>query len=306
LHGLRTWIDSELAVKRLIALTCLATTFIWPVANASQRLAFERNGSVYIANLEASLIRKLTDGIFPAISPDGKSVAFTQVEPKDGTYVRRIAIVENATGGSRRLDSVPSENSYCPTWSRAGDWIGFTMRSNEVWDLGIVKVDGSGFTVVGKGEPKDVTLFSPCWARDGKSIFCQDMIRIYQLDLNGSVIAQWTIEKIVPNGSMSGDGRIDVSPDGNRLLLSVEMNEEYDRKDWDGPVPALWSLDLTTHAAVRLTSKNLFAWDGCWIDDANLLFVSQRTGDKRPAIYRTNGRNVKRLIEDAHRPSVSR
>jgi len=105
---------------------------------------------------------------------------------------------------------------------------------------------------------------------------------------------------------MTGDARIDVSPDGHRLLLSADMDEEYDRKDWDGPVPALWSFDLSTEAAVRLTSKNLFAWDGCWLDDNNILFVSQRPGDKQAALYRTTGKTLKRLIEDAHRPTVSR
>jgi TolB protein len=35
---------------------------------------------------------------------------------------------------------------------------------------------------------------------------------------------------------MSGDGRIDVSPDGKRLLLSIDTGEESGRKDWDGTV----------------------------------------------------------------------
>jgi Tol biopolymer transport system component len=105
---------------------------------------------------------------------------------------------------------------------------------------------------------------------------------------------------------MSSDDRIDVSPDGHRLLLSVEMDETYDRADWDGPVPALWSFDVNSQAAVRLTSKNLFAWDGCWLDNSNLLFVSQRAGEKQVSIYQTNGKDLKRLIENARRPSVSR
>lgn len=75
---------------------------------------------------------------------------------------------------------------------------------------------------------------------------------------------------------MSGDDRIDVSPDGKHLLLSVQMSEEHNRKDWDGPQPALWSFDLTTQKSVRLIPKKLFAWDGCWIDDTNILFLSQR------------------------------
>jgi hypothetical protein len=47
---------------------------------------------------------------------------------------------------------------------------------------------------------------------------------------NRAVRAQWKIDKIVPKGDMSGDGRIDVSPDGKRLLLSIDMGEESGRR----------------------------------------------------------------------------
>jgi TolB protein len=75
------------------------------------------------------------------------------------------------------------------------------------------------------------------------------------------VRAQWKINKIVPNGDMSGDGRIDVSPDGKRLLLNIDMGEESGRKDWDGPLPALWAFDVESQKATRLTPKKLFGWD---------------------------------------------
>ena len=80
---------------------------------------------------------------------------------------------------------------------------------------------------------------------------------------------------------MSGDGRIDVSPDGKRLLLSIDMGEESGRKDWDGPLPALWAFDLQSQKATRLTPKKLFGWDGVWIDNNNILFLSNASLAKR-------------------------
>jgi TolB protein len=293
-------------VNRLTLLTCLAGTIACSALGADQRIAFERGDSVYISNREASLVRKIADGTFPAISPDAKALAFSTVEATGGSYIRRIATVDVATSVRHLFDAVPGQNSYYSAWSPDGQWISFTMRSDDQWNLGVIKNDGSEFRIVKKGDQNAVTLFSPCWARDGKSLFCHDMTSIYQLGLDGAVIQQWKIGTIIPNGSMSGDGRINVSPDGHRLLLSVEMDETYDRPDWDGPVPALWSFDVNTHASVRLTSKNLFAWDGCWLDNSNLLFVSQRAGEKQASIYQTNGKDVKRLIENARRPSVSR
>jgi TolB protein len=292
-------------MKPLAFLILIMGACVCTVPAADRRIAFERGDAVYIGNLEATLVRKIADGIFPAISPDATRVAFTTVAKSEGHYIRRIAVAEIASGRTTVFTEIPSDNSYYAAWSPDGNSIAFTLRRDELWHLGVIKADGSDFKFVKRGQQDQVTLYSPCWARDGHSIFCQDMTNIYRLGLDGSVLVQWKITKIVPNGGMSGDGRIDVSPDGNRLLLSVDMDEEYSRKDWDGPVPALWSFDLTTQIAMRLTAKNLFAWDGCWLDDANILFSSQRAGDKQAAIYRTNGKTLKRLIDDARRPSVS-
>jgi TolB protein len=285
----------------LFAVAVVSDTF------AAQAIAFERNDAIWIANLDGTAEKKIADGIFPAISPDGTHVAFNTVEKTGTTYIRHIAVVDVATGKTTVFKDVPSDNSYYPTWSPDGKRILFTLRQNEVWDLGLIDPDGTDFRVLKKGDPNEVTRYSPIWARDGQSVFCQDMTNIYRLGLDGAVLAQWTIDKIIPNGDMSGDGRIDVSPDGKRLLLGIDMGEESDRKDWDGPQPALWSFDLTTQKSVRLTAKKLFAWDGCWIDDTNILFLSQPAGEKAASIYRmsTDQKNLKRLTKDARLPSVS-
>ncbi|PYJ09938.1 MAG: hypothetical protein DME93_12120 [Verrucomicrobia bacterium] len=133
------------------------------------------------------------------------------------------------------------------------------------------------------------------------------MTNIYQLGLDGAVRAQWKISKIIPKGDMSGDGRIDVSPDGKRLLLSIDMGEESGRKDWDGPLPALWAFDLQSQKARRLTPKKLFGWDGIWIDNDNILFLSRAPGEKDDSIYRmsTDEKNLKRVIKNARFPSIS-
>jgi TolB protein len=161
--------------------------------------------------------------------------------------------------------------------------------------------------VLKPGVQGEVTRYSPIWARDGKSVFCEDMSNIYQIGLDGKVRAQWKINKIVPEGDMSGDGRIDVSPDGKRLLLSIDMGEESGRTDWDGPLPALWAFDLQSKKATRLTQQKLFGWDGVWLDNDNVLFLSREAGEKEDSIYRvsTDGKNLKRLIKNARFPTVS-
>jgi TolB protein len=72
-------------------------------------------------------------------------------------------------------------------------------------------------------------------------------------------------------------------------------------------LPALWTFDLDSQRAVRLTPKKLFGWNGCWIDNDNILFLSRAPKEKEDSIYRmsANSKDLKRLIKDARFPSVS-
>jgi TolB protein len=295
-------------MKKIILLAFALASFGVTAFPADQRIAFERKDAVYIANLDGTGEKKIADGIFPAISPDGTRVAFNTVEKtSDTSYVRHIAVVEVATGKLNVFKDVPSDNSYYPTWTADGKQILFTTRPHEVWDLVAINSDGTNFHVLKPGVQNEVTRYSPIWARDGQSVFCEDMTNVYQLGLDGSVRGKWKIGNIAANGDMSGDGRIDVSLDGKRLLLSIDMGEESGRKDWDGPLPALWAFDLQSQKASRLTPKKLFGWDGVWLDDKNVLFLSKATGEKDDSIYRMSidGKNLKRLIKNARFPSVS-
>jgi TolB protein len=297
-------------MKRLAFFLSLA--FFLPPLQASefqQRIAFERDDFVWVANRDGSDAKQVAAGSFPAISPDGTRVVFTTTEKTGGSYLRRIATADVASGITNIFKEVPSNNSYYGTWSADGEKILFTLRVSNIWDLGVINADGTSFQTVKKGAEKEVTLYSPVWARDGESIFCQDMTNVYRLDLKGAVLGQWKIETIVPNGNMSGDGRITVSPDGKRLLLSIDMGEEHDRKDWDGPPPALWSFDISTQKATRITPEKIFGWDGCWLDNNNILFLSQNAGEKEPSIYRMSlgkkGKDRKLVIKNGRMPSAS-
>jgi TolB protein len=292
--------------RRVFWISILVASFV-EASGAASLIAFQRNDAVWVANLDGSGAKKIADGIFPAISPDGTLVAFNTVEKSQTTYVRHIAVAEVATGATAVFSQVPSDNSYYPAWAPDGKRILFLLRQNEVWNLATVASDGTDFQILKRGTQNHAPFYSPCWASDGKSIFCQDMTNIYRIGLDGTVLKQWRIEKIVPNGGMSGDGRIALSPDGKHLLLSVDMGERSTRTDWDGPPPALWTLEIATGRAVRITRPTIFGWDGCWIDNNNILFLSQPSGDKSASIYRmsVDGKNLKRLIRNALFPTAN-
>jgi TolB protein len=295
-------------MKRTILLLVALAVFPASLFCDVRHIAFERDQAIWLANVDGTDEKKIADGVFPAIAPDGTRVAFNTTEKtSDTTYARHIAVIDIATGKINVFKDVPSDNSYYPSWTADGKQILFTTRPHEVWDLVAVNSDGTNFHVLKAGAQNEVTRYSPIWAHDGQSVFCEDMANVYQIDLDGIVRRQWKIDKIVPNGDMSGDGRIDVSPDGKRLLLSIDMGEESARKNWDGPLPALWMFDMQSQKASRLTPKKLFGWDGVWLDNDNVLFLSRGAGEKDDSIYRMSveGKNLKRLIKNARFPSVS-
>jgi TolB protein len=103
-------------MKKIILLAFGLASFGVTAFPADQRIAFERNDTVYIVNLDGTGEKKIAEGIFPAISADGTRVAFNTVEKtSDTSYVRHIAIIEVATGKMNVFKDVPSDNSYYPT-----------------------------------------------------------------------------------------------------------------------------------------------------------------------------------------------
>ncbi len=292
--------------KRAFWISILVASLV-DASGAASLVAFQRNDAVWVANLDGTGEKKIADGIFPAISPDGTQVAFTTVEKSPTTYEQHIAVADVATGETAIVTTIPGDNSYYPAWAPDGKRILFMLRQNDVWNLATIAANGTDFQILKRGAQHQATLYSPCWARNGQSIFCQDTTNIYQIGLDGTVVAQWKIEKIIPGGGMNADGRIAASPDGKRLLLSVDMAEKATRTDWDGPPPALWTLDIATGRGVRITRPTIFGWSGCWIDNDNVLFLSQPSGEKSASIYRISidGKNLKRLIKNALFPTVN-
>src|SRR5256714_2772115 len=184
-------------MRKLISFAFALTSLSATAFPADRQIAFERNNAVYVANLGGTNEKKIADGIFPAISPDGTRVAFNTVEKTgDTSYVRHIAVVDIATGKVEVFKDVPSDNSYYPSWTADGKQILFTTRPHEVWDLVVTNADGTNFRVLKPGVQNEVTRYSPIWARHDQSVFCEDMTNIYRIALDGSVQNQWKISKI--------------------------------------------------------------------------------------------------------------
>lgn len=291
----------------LYLFVCLAFSAL---SNAAQRkIAYEQGENVFVADVDGKHPKKIAAGALPEISPDGARVAFnTEGDAKNRPGPERhIATADVATGKITGLPNIPSDNCFGPVWSPDGKQLAFSIMADKAWQLGLVNADGSGFRFVKNAELGPEAFGAPEWARDGKSIFCHDLDNIYQIDLDGNVLKKWELAKILTDASMNGGDRLSVSPDGKALLMDVDCGAEHERKDWDGPQPAIEKFDLSADKAARVTGKDDYVWEPFWLSANEFLCIIQKENERQPSIYRMSldGKNPKLLVKHARTPTAS-
>ena len=296
-------------MKRVAICISLFLTVAGLASGAQQKIAFERGENVWIANLDGSDAKKIAAGSLPNISPDATRLAFNTNEDsktRPGPE-RHIAITALASGKVIVLKDIPSDNCFGPVWSPDGNKIAFSIMAEKEWHLGIVNADGSGFRFVKNAQLKSDAFGAPTWARDGKSIFCHDLDNLYHIDLDGNVLKKWALSKLLTEAGMSGNDRLSVSPDGKTLLMNVDLVAEHERKNWDGPQPAVYVFDFDTEKTSRVTAKDDFVWDPYWVTNDEFLCVIQKEHENEPSLYRMSldGKNPKVIVKRARTPSVT-
>jgi len=250
---------------------------------AEQTVAYT-DGTILTRALDGGKPRRITEGAWPDISPDGTKVAYNTESAK--TMERRIAVADIATRRSTVFSEIPSDNCHSPAWSPDGKQITFYIYADSDWHIGLVNADGTGFRYVHKAGANHRTRWGAAWAADGKSLFCQDLDTLYRIALDGKILAQWSVEKTFPRGGLNSGARLAPSPDGKSLLVDVDMGEDVNREDWDGPPPSIWQLDLATGRADRITKPDQYLWEPAWINDREILCNGLPAGSKTFSIFR--------------------
>jgi TolB protein len=291
----------------LYLFVCIASCGL--IGAAERKIAYEQDEKIFVANADGTHAKKIADGALPEISPDGTRIAFnTEGDAKNRPGPERhIAIADIASGKVTVLPNIPSDNCFGPVWSPDGKRLAFSIMADQAWQLGLMNTDGSGFRFVKNAELRPDAFGAPEWARDGKSIFCHDLDNIYEIDLDGNLLKKWELSKVLTDASMNGGDRLSISPDGKSLLMDVDCGSEHERKNWDGPQPAIEKLDLGSDKPVRVTGKDDFVWEPFWLSANEFLCIIQKENENTPSIYRMalDGKNPKLLVKHGRTPSAT-
>jgi hypothetical protein len=104
----------------------------------------------------------------------------------------------------------------------------------------------------------------------------------------------------------SGD-RLSISLDGKTLLMDVDTGSQHERKNWEGPQPAIEKLDVNADKAVRVTGQDDYIWEPFWLNANEFLCIMQKENENDASIYRMSldGKNPKLLVRHARTPTAS-
>jgi dipeptidyl aminopeptidase/acylaminoacyl peptidase len=105
----------------------VAATTVGPAESGTLVFQTASGGPIYAINADGSNLRYLTTGIDPAISPDGRQVAFTRWEGPGNGAPGSIWII-NIDGSGERVILNDVQQPKAPTWSPDGSKIAISMQ----------------------------------------------------------------------------------------------------------------------------------------------------------------------------------
>jgi hypothetical protein len=218
-------------------------------------LNYDNYGS-FISRLDKSDWQFVSKGIYPSLSPDGKSVAFAWGEG--------LNVIDLSSGVESHIPNTTSDDNV-PIWSPDGTKIAFVNGTD--LNLYLINPDGSGRTRVAdlNGEEQLVD-----WTPDGTSLFygvnVEGGISLRKIEIaSGAVTELFTI----PNRHAFND--VSFSPDGNRVAFHARENLQ----------------DAIYISNIDGSNRKLFAQMGSWIvatplwsPDGNWLVIIIRSTDQ--------------------------
>ena len=228
-------------------LTLTTSGALQPVqAQAPQQtvIAFDNGGNIWTMNPDGSNQTKVSDvlGVNPALSPDGKKIAFLcGAEPFD------VCVMN--VDGSNLIALTSTQNNITPTWSPDGSRIAFTSFRDNGQHVYIMNADGSNVQRLVVNNLDINSEDYATWSPDGSKIafvgYTENASELYIVNVNGSgPVTQLTTSEIFKFN-------LAWSPDGNKIAFDTDDNIYTVNADGSG------GLNLLTSAGDQNTSP---AW----------------------------------------------
>jgi len=276
-----------------------------PTLEFTGKLVFQVcNGcDIYVINADGTGLRRLTDGMDPAWSPDGQKVAFARWRDPRGIYI----IDED---GSNETLLFGWSEAKAPAWSPDGSHIVFTRhqaggreKDTEIfpgwvlpahpwWKLGLVRVEDRYFTELLCYDHS----FSPTWSPDGKVIAYDSDYGLHLTATDGSIGGQSYDRSRDALSTDVRDSSPAWSPDGTKIAFGFSQHDHWE----------IYVMNADGSNRVRLTREKLFAppppnnVSPAWSPDGrHIAFFTDRNGKWELYVMNADGGNQRPMFETA-------
>jgi Tol biopolymer transport system component len=236
------------ALAGLLAAALIAIGVAWKFAVPAPQAQMHFSAVTNFAGVQAD----------PALSPDGRSVAF--VSERDGHYNIYVGLVGG--GNLVQITNDPNLESR-PTWSPDGATLAYArLNHSGLWDIWEVPALG--------GTPRRIILNAkdPAWSPDGHSLAYENVAdrALWLSGINGEGAHQITA---VPRASYRDtDPRF--SPDGRQLAFVTHTT---------GPYGKLGVLDVASRRVQQLlTHDHALALSPAWSPDGQVIYFASSRG----------------------------
>ena len=284
-------------------------------------------GPIYAVNPDGSGLRYLTTGMDPAISPDGRWVAFTRWDGQQNGITGSLWLIRVDGTGERQVMS-GAYQPKSPTWSADGRQIVINMQhGGTVDDTWMCMVDGKPTEVDGaidgqrcmpqRADPHwglrvvdvasgvyedfqfDAHSFAPTWdpANAWHVVYRGDR-GLTSLDLN--LGTTWVVKE---NGLHRGPT---FSPDGSKIATTFKQNYQWEVHvmNADGSGEArLTETPLSIILEQQLQGKTPRVWNNAapaWSPDGSqIAFITDRSGAYEIWVMNADGGNQHPLVTAA-------
>jgi len=273
-----------------------------PTPMMEGRIAFQvgSGGDIYVVDADGSGLRRLTEGMDPSWSPDGRQLVFARWTEPWGIY----AI--NADGSNERL-LYSSSVARSPVFSPDGSQIAFhftTEGRHPAWRFWI---EGFGWYYIERGfhqtewhlgvvNVSDGTLhepycdnlsFSPTWTVDGRWL-------VYDGE-QGLMISEANGANNVPFTDNPHDHFPVMSPDGSRIAFMHWQHDHWEIFATGADGIGRWPLTSSSPLLERRPHNASPAWSP---DGDEILFLSNRGGDWEFYVMNADGTDQRQVLQN--------
>jgi Tol biopolymer transport system component len=195
------------------------------------------------------------DMSWPAVSPDGRRIAFSQLGD--------IWVVNADGSGEIRLTQSGAQDTR-PGWSPDGEWIAFETDRDGNGEIYVMRPNGTGVRNV-TNDPRNER--GPAWSPDGQRIAFSSLeaganLEIATITINGA-------DRVILTDNPDGDSSPAWSPDGRRIAFSST-------RDF---TTGIYLMDADGGNLVALPGAGINAYSPAWSPDGSrIAFECFETG----------------------------